>query len=527
MPQTFLLLLVCALVACTKPASTPIGADADAPGPCLGQACVDPTPADGGDGVGTDPDGDSSAAGDPHAGDAAPGDDTHASDAAAGGDSQGGEIDPNLAPLYIVAFSVAYQGDASDGGEIWVDVRVGNAALLDPNWRLMSASFDTVDAQLAGGDLEFTLHTGDILRFHGPEYPGTTDTVKTDNHPDKWDVTSLGGYVPSFKHGILWIEDGDGHVLDLVAYVTDSNDGDWLTGSAQGPLYAAVGRGEWPDSGLDAALQLGDSSRNFARLSAPGLDGNAAADWEIAGAESPFYYEEAQGLTGTALKSALNVILKRGHTVVAYDEVPAAFSVTDRDPNDPVRITEFYTGIATMSDYNREHLWAKSHGGFSTDSMVGYSDLHNLRPTRPDINSARWHLDFDAGGALYSNTQNRIVAGVSFEPRDAVKGDVARALLYMAVRYQGDDGNMPDLELVEAIPSLLNAQGQPDNNNHVSTPHHGRLSTLLGWHVQDPPDDEELRRNDVIFETLQHNRNPFVDHPEWVHEIWGGPAWPY
>ena len=94
----------------------------------------------------------------------------------------------------------------------------------------------------------------------------------------------------------------------------------------------------------------------------------------------------------------------------------------------------------------------------------------------------------------------------SFEPRDAVKGDVARMILYMAVRYEGEDG-WPNLEPNESV----------DNG---TAPAIGRLSVLKAWSAGDPPDAFEKRRNQVIYDTWQHNRNPFVDHPEWIASIW-------
>ena len=94
----------------------------------------------------------------------------------------------------------------------------------------------------------------------------------------------------------------------------------------------------------------------------------------------------------------------------------------------------------------------------------------------------------------------------SWEPRDSVKGDIARMLFYMAVRYEGDNGEI-DLELNEKV-----------NNN--KDPYMGKLSVLLKWNEQDPVDDLERKRNEVIFTKYQHNRNPFIDHPEWVNKIW-------
>lgn len=88
-----------------------------------------------------------------------------------------------------------------------------------------------------------------------------------------------------------------------------------------------------------------------------------------------------------------------------------------------------------------------------------------------------------------------------------MKGDVARMLMYMAIRYEGGDG-YPDLELNDAV-------------NNGAAPRTGRLSVLLRWHAADPPDARERRRNEVVFATWQHNRNPFIDHPEWAAAIWG------
>ena len=97
----------------------------------------------------------------------------------------------------------------------------------------------------------------------------------------------------------------------------------------------------------------------------------------------------------------------------------------------------------------------------------------------------------------------------SFEPRDEVKGDVARMMFYMAVRYEGLD-SYPDLELTE---SML-----PQGNKE---PIHGVLSTLLEWHRNDPVDTWEKNRNNIIYDSYQNNRNPFIDFPIIAEHIWG------
>ena len=94
----------------------------------------------------------------------------------------------------------------------------------------------------------------------------------------------------------------------------------------------------------------------------------------------------------------------------------------------------------------------------------------------------------------------------SWEPRGAVKGDIARMIFYMSVRYEGGDG-FADLEA-------------NDLAGNGSNPNVGRLSVLLAWNAQDPPSAFEQRRNEVIFSSFQGNRNPFIDHPEWAQAIW-------
>ena len=83
-------------------------------------------------------------------------------------------------------------------------------------------------------------------------------------------------------------------------------------------------------------------------------------------------------------------------------------------------------------------------------------------------------------------------------------------IFYMAVRYEGDDDE-PDLEMVDYIPSSPSYE-----------PYHAKLSTLLEWHIQDSVDAWEQSRNEKIYENWQHNRNPFIDHPEFAELIWGG-----
>ncbi|MFI8100991.1 endonuclease I family protein [Streptomyces sp. NPDC086023] len=223
------------------------------------------------------------------------------------------------------------------------------------------------------------------------------------------------------------------------------------------------------------------------------------------------YYAAAQGKTGAELKSALHGIIKN-QSKISYSAVWEALKVTDQDPANSANVILLYSGRSqskstnggNANDWNREHVWAQSHGDFGTVAGPG-TDLHHIRPEDVTVNSIRGNKDFDLGGTLVAETTDSYTDSNSFEPRDEVKGDVARMILYMAVRYEGGDG-FANLEVNDSI--------------NGSVPWHGRISVLKQWNDIDPPDAFEQRRNQIIFDTYQHNRNPFIDHPEWVEAIW-------
>jgi len=221
------------------------------------------------------------------------------------------------------------------------------------------------------------------------------------------------------------------------------------------------------------------------------------------------YYDSAAGLSGEALKSALHYIID-GHTEKSYDFLWTGLKYTDEDPNNSSNFILIYTGRSLSKteaypEWNREHVWAKSHGDFGNTPPCG-TDMHHLRPSDVSVNGDRGNKDFDNGGTQHSEATGCYYDSDSWEPRDEIKGDIARSMLYMTVRYEGDNGEL-DLELVDYVPT--------------SGPYFGKLSTLLAWHIQDPVDDWERRRNDRVY-SYQNNRNPFIDHPEYVSYIWEG-----
>lgn len=223
------------------------------------------------------------------------------------------------------------------------------------------------------------------------------------------------------------------------------------------------------------------------------------------------YYNGTENKQGQELKSALNDIIS-GHTVYSYFFSKEIFKLSDADPNTPGNIIEVYTGKSwPNNDYgsggdqlNREHVWAKSHGNFDGEPPME-SDVHNLKPSDASVNTDKSNLDFDNGGNPHSEAIGCFYDDDSWEPRDVEKGDIARIILYMDTRYEGENGEL-NLTAVDEVNTYPYAK-------------HGKLSTLLQWNLQDPPDEFERNRNNVIY-SFQQNRNPFIDNPYFAELIW-------
>lgn len=228
------------------------------------------------------------------------------------------------------------------------------------------------------------------------------------------------------------------------------------------------------------------------------------------------YYQEIEGLTGTRLREALNHLIG-DHVHHSYRCVWTILEELDADPARPGHILTFYTrrsipvgerdrGGNDPDAWNREHVWPSSRG-FPGTNQHAYTDVHHLRAADKSVNADRGNRDFDVGGKTHDECRACRVDRDSWEPPDEVKGDTARMLFYMDVRYEGRDGSgTGDLRLVDRI----NASGS----------RMGRLCTLLDWHRTDPVSAEERRRNDGA-SRWQGNRNPFIDRPELAVALWG------
>ena len=235
------------------------------------------------------------------------------------------------------------------------------------------------------------------------------------------------------------------------------------------------------------------------------------------------YYLSAEGKGGNALRSALNGIISN-NTVIPYTsssntDTWDVLKLSDANSSNPANVNLIYSGSTTNgaqeynggNGWNREHVWPQSFGA-STSQTVG-TDVHNLKPADPSLNSLRSNLEFDDLGNFGSTVYyNGVPTGCKysssmgvFEPRNDIKGDLARIILYMDLRYEGI-GNEPDLSVQEN----LNTGGFT----------FAVLSTLLQWHQNDPVDAFEMNRNNIIY-NYQGNRNPFIDYPELVDYLYG------
>ena len=227
------------------------------------------------------------------------------------------------------------------------------------------------------------------------------------------------------------------------------------------------------------------------------------------------YYAAAEGLLGEGLKGALHQRI-RGHRVLSYGSsgtVPA-LRVLDAMPGDSTRVRLLYWGTGRsildygggVGDWNHEHVWPQAYG---VDAGPGKSDVHHLRPCDVQANGERGSLYFAeiAGGSTPLRAPLCRKTAAAWMPRPEEKGDLARAMFYMAVRYEGGEST-PDLELSDTPSAGANR--------------FGRLSDLLRWHREDPVNDEERRRNHTIYTDYQFNRNPFIDDPDYAEMVFAG-----
>ncbi|MBX7246339.1 MAG: endonuclease [Candidatus Sumerlaeaceae bacterium] len=267
--------------------------------------------------------------------------------------------------------------------------------------------------------------------------------------------------------------------------------------------------------------------RSFCNLQRLALVVASLASSALAIAGTPLtYYATADGTNGTTLRDSLTTIVTTGDSAVLYGNTEAAVDYTDQDPGNSSNIILMYSGASraktqfggtqdgnpATGNWNREHIFPQS---FFNSNEPMLSDLHALMPTDADTNSTGRNNKYydNLTGSPTTDTQGNRWNSAAFEVTAAQRGDAARAALYMDLRYSGASGE-PDLYVDDTTSP---APGTGDFRMAVKT-------TLLGWHLSDPPDAFERTRNSKVY-NKQGNANPFVDHPEYVSTIFGGTAW--
>ncbi len=243
------------------------------------------------------------------------------------------------------------------------------------------------------------------------------------------------------------------------------------------------------------------------------------------------YYDGTDGLSGAALKTKLSQIITNGHQDKGYNW--NVFATSDRDKYyendnsvldiysenptgiDPYKFTisndqcGSYSGEASC--YNREHTIPKST---FDDRTPMHNDYHHLLPTDGYVNGRRSNWPYGEVGSATWTSKNGSKLGSSklngyngtvFEPINEFKGDIARIYFYFATRYQSQ------------ITGFNYAMYDGSTFKVFAEPF---LSMLLRWHQQDPVSQKEIDRNKAVY-TYQGNRNPYIDHPEYIAQIWG------
>ncbi|MCY1662856.1 endonuclease [Chryseobacterium sp. SL1] len=254
----------------------------------------------------------------------------------------------------------------------------------------------------------------------------------------------------------------------------------------------------------------------------------------LANAQAPAgYYNSANGLSGASLKTALSSIITNGHQDKGYNALWTGFKITDIDKNyeNDGSILDIYSENPTGADpynfipvtnqcgtyteegncYNREHIIPQSL--FNSASPM-YSDINFIRATDGKVNAMRADYPFGIVGTATSLSSNGSklgssaspgYSGIVFEPVNEFKGDIARMIFYFVTRYQSKLATFSSGDILgnSAFPGLQSWE----------------LNVLLAWHNQDPVSQAEINRNNASY-AYQGNRNPFIDNPNYVNQIW-------
>jgi endonuclease I len=264
------------------------------------------------------------------------------------------------------------------------------------------------------------------------------------------------------------------------------------------------------------------------------------------------YYDAVDASSAQVLRDTLHTTID-DHQRFPYTSSDTdtwdVLELADEDLSDSGRIVTLYKNESILkwsggdSEYNREHTWPRSFGFPDNDASMNYpfTDMHHLFLANPAYNSARSNKPFEncqfacqehttqanngrgGIGGPYPGDSNWTSGDFTFgqwEAWNARKGDMARAMMYMDVRYEGGThgvtaANEPDLRLTDD----RNQIDQFRTNQNEPIAYMGLLSTLLEWNREDPVDATEIQHHETVA-SFQGNRNPFIDHPEWAECIY-------
>jgi endonuclease I len=249
------------------------------------------------------------------------------------------------------------------------------------------------------------------------------------------------------------------------------------------------------------------------------------------------YYSTVDTSTPELLRSTLHEVINDHFRFPYTSTITDTWDILElasQDPSNPNNIIDIYKNSSypkvggDNTDYNREHTWPTSLGfPNNVNANYPYTDMHHLFLSNDSYNFSRGnkYYDYCIDSCVEKPTdQNNGVGGIGesnytnpdiWEVWNSRKGDIARGLLYLDVRYEGGINifgySEPDLILTDNLTDIFNSE----TGNNEAVAYMGLLSVLISWHYEDSVDDFEMQHNNVI-ETYQTNRNPFVDHPEWV-----------
>ena len=431
------------------------------------------------------------------------------------------------------------------------DIALGGRDHDNRPWRVGVRHPAAANGLAFGGWFTWDVAPGGGTRWYtiqGPMETGDDDSVLSNGVP------ILGLAAGTGQALLFTIEVPAGATNLHIASSGGSGDADLYVRHGQAPTTSSwdcrpylYGNNEQCDFATPAAGTWHVMLRAYTSFSGASLAASFTAPTGGGGGGGDGYYDGVDDSSAASLRASLHALID-DHTRIPYTASTTdswdVLDFADEDRDDPSAITDIYRNASYLkegggnSHYNREHTWPNSLG-FPDDGPTNfpYTDLHMLMLSDIAYNAERGNLPYGncnawcteyptvandgrGGGSGSFPGNSNWSDGTVWQAWQGVKGNVARAMLYMDVRYEGGTNGTtgtaePDLRLTDNA-SLVTGTG-----GNAAVAYMGLLSVLLQWHQQDPVDEAERLRNDAI-QSWQGNRNPFIDHPEWAACIYQG-----